>query len=238
MVDYPDTPQVLTEAIFTTYNGETGTATAAELQAAFVGGEAMMSRYLRTYLVQTVVTGSYDLFDNSEALYRLPVGRVQSVNGAVLLIPGCDNCSFEEFNDFGCITIANADAGILRLDKFLSRWWGAFRGCPCTNGYSGTLRLRIVYTSGFPPGKVAGSPVLLLGLVKAAQIVLDQILDPGSAEGGAGDPGVESWGSLKHWEKRTKKANQQTPFGTSAMANWIANYVKGYRAPFGRVMGK
>jgi len=69
----------------------------------------------------------------------------------------------------------------------------------------------------------------------AAELVLQQISDPGAAEGGPGDPGISSWASLKYSEKRIEP--KTTPFGVSARANYIMNLVRNYVIILGGKLG-
>lgn len=96
-------------------------------------------------------------------------------------------------------------------------FFGQCGGC----GSLGPQKFRIAYEAGLPTGS-ANHPSILLGLVMAAQINLNEIIYP-SANEGVGDVGINSFHSLDYSE--TRKPLKNTVFGNSAKANKIAQLV-------------
>lgn len=181
-----------------------------------------MEKELGSYLIPTTITGSFP-WTSLHGRFSLPKGNVSSIDRVTVKAKSCScQCGLESFTGTACAYITDERAGIMDMELLCNTMW--LRGCGCC---APPYQVEIVYTSGFPNGFAVGNPVLVLGLSKAAELVLNQIIDPGAAEGGAGDPGVQSWGSLKHWE--TRVTLRVTAFGTSAMANWISDLVDAFK---------
>ena len=218
------TPQVLTEDIFATYGGTSGTASAAQLNASFCIGEQRVQQELCTPLVPTQITGSMGAYKVHLLAYyqpfTLPHVHLRSVDDVRLVCEvGCTDCAVEEHE--ACVHIKNYMSSIVELRLLCTTFCG-------TCGTCGTpLNFRIEYTAGLDPGVAANAPAILHALTIAADISLEQIIDPGASEGGPGDPGVQKWGSITYKEERTKL--RHTALGSSARANYAAGLLQPWK---------
>ena len=208
------TPRVLTETIFTQYGGNADGATAAQLAAAFVISEQWMDEELGTFIVPAFVTATFAINPTSSA-FMMPQGKVISVNG-VWFIDRTEQCDCSIGSVEGCALIVNEEIGLIDVQRLI----GICPSCSCCQV---PFKVQIAYQAGLPTG-TAAHPAILQGLTIGAQIALEQVIDPGSAEGGSGDPGVQSWSSMRYAERRTSLGH--TAFGESPRANFIHRLVK------------
>jgi hypothetical protein len=211
-------PQVLTEDIFVTYGGHTGTASAIQLASAFCIAEQRAQQELCTPLVPTQVTGSAGAYRvNLLAFgqpFTLPHTHLRSVDSVHLVCESCGtDCSTTVQS--ACVHIKNFMHSIVELRVPQSAVCGTCGVC------GAPLNFQLYYTAGLDPGLAASVPSILHALTIAADIALQQMLDSGASEGGPGDPGVQKWGSLTYREERTRL--RHTAFGSSARANYAAD---------------
>lgn len=224
MLNIVTSSQILTDDIFTTYGGATGTSTAAQRQAAYAIAEGEAVTEIGTFVAPTTVTGTYTwpLFGENMQLQHTHLSNVLGVVG--IHEAGC-NCADDAYELDGCAWIINADGGLVSLRECSNTAKASCAGCNC--GQAGSaLQARIVYTAGLPAA-AASDPRLLLGLVTAADLALQQITDQCAAEGGPGDPGVQSYGSIGYNESRFPL--RQTAFGPSARANYAAGLLREFK---------
>lgn len=220
-------PQVLTEDIFVRYGGHTGSATALQLEAAFCIAEQRAQQEICTPLVPTQVTGSVGAYRvNLLALgqpFTLPHTHLISVDEVHLICESCDfDCSIT--TEDACAHIKSFMHSIVELRIPYSSVCGTYGTC----GTCGIpLNFQIYYTAGLESGLAASTPSILNAVTIAADLALQQMVDPGASEGGAGDPGVQRWGSLTYREERTKL--RHTAFGSSARANYAADLIKPWK---------
>lgn len=219
-------PSVLSDATFTAYGGHTGTSTPAQRTAAYAIAEGQAILEIGTFLVPTRVTGtfqwpvlaSYPVFDMR---FHLPHTHVTAVHSLTTIHDaGCD-CAEDATELTGCAWIMDGDNSVIDLRECGNTVKAACSGCSCGTAGNGPLQFRVVYTAGIPAGKVAASPQALMGLVVAADLALEQIVDPQGAEGGPGDPMIESFSDTGYSERRG--GLRMTAFGGSARANYAAN---------------
>lgn len=213
MQQYPySSPQILTDAIFLMYGGQTGSSTNAQRQAAFLIAEQKMTEHLSAFLVPTIITGT--AFWRGDSLFETEFGYLHNV----LLV------SAEEIKQInplqtrivtGSAMIRNAENGYLDL----------FFPCPYGLVYSNT----VVYESGLATGTVS-NPIMLSALVMAAQIHLNMWVQDLANESTA-DIGVQSFSANGYSESRVKLG--RTVFGNSAVAQQIASMTKQYRTKQG-----
>lgn len=212
-------PSVLTEDLFETYGGSTGTSTAAQRNAAFCIAEQNAQVQLMTPLTPTSVSGTFHWFAYGQPM-MLPYAHVHSIDEVVLVCEDCvGDCAVTDYTQ--CAHLKRPKEGIIELRIESSTVCGS---CGCCGS---PLMWRITYTAGLETGMAATAPAILHALTIAANIALEQIVDPGASEGGPGDPGVQEWASLDHRERRTKL--KQTAFGSSARANYAANLLKPWK---------
>lgn len=210
---------ILTDATFTAYGGQTGTSTAAQRNAAYCIAEQFAIQEIGTFLVPTTVTGTFQWPLNGLRLH-LPhshVTAVPSVTG--IHDAGCD-CADDAIEISGCAWIMDGDNGVIDLRECSNTIKASCSGCSC--GEHGTMpfQVRVVYTAGLPAGKLAAAPSSLMGLVTAADLALEQIIDPAAAEGGPGDPQLVSFSDTGYGE--TREGLRMTAFGGSPRANYAA----------------
>ncbi len=137
---------------------------------------------------------------------------------------GCD-CANDAYELSGCAWIIDADGGLVSLRECGNTAQANCAGCNCTQ-IGSAYRVRIIYTAGLPVG-AASDPRLLLGLTTAADLALQQITDQCAAEGGPGDPGVQSYSSIGYTESRFPL--HMTAFGPSARANYAAGQLRVFK---------
>lgn len=210
MIVYPhSTNIILTDAIFTFYGGSTGTSVAGQRNAAYFVAEKQMSSHIGTFLLPSVVTGTFRWPGGQHLV--LPYSHIISIpNVTVLNQSSLCNCNFTEFS--GCAFIWDDTYGYIDVRRIAS----GVAGCSCV--IEPPYQVRVVMNAGLPTG-TANQADMLLGLTIAAEINLNRIIDP-SANEGTGDIGIEEFSNLSYREKRI--GLKRTAFGNSAKANEAA----------------
>lgn len=228
MVNVVITPQILTDAIFTAYGGATGTSTAAQRTAAYAMAESQAVEEINTFVSPTIVTGTHSWPPMGQPL-QLPYTHLIAVTAVTAIHDaGCD-CAEDSIEMSGCAWILDYDGSLISLRECGDVLRQSCSGCNCGSRYGGgPLQARVVATFGLPTG-AAFDPRLLMGLVTAADLALQQIIDPTGAEGGAGDPGVKSFRSLSYSETRADGSFRATAFGNSARANYAAKMLSNFK---------
>lgn len=220
------TPQILDDSIYTQYGGQTGTSTVAQRTAAYAIAEGQAVDEIGTFVIPTVVTGTYS-WPPMGQFFKLPFDRLASIASVTSIHEtGCE-CASDSTELEGCAWIIDPDFSIvdLRVCGNTLKW--ACSACSCRGGVGGLPKqFRIVYTAGLPAG-AASDPRLLQALTVVAEINLWQVLDPHSAEGGPGDPGVQKYSVQGYSEERTPL--RRTAFGSSARANFAAKLLRHFR---------
>lgn len=210
MLVFPySSPIILNDSLFLQYGGQTGTTSLAQRNAAYLIAETQMSNHLGTFLLPIIVTGTVNYhpglsFVSTDygMVHRLLSVDVTNKDSSVLYTVSGSNYRYAFISEDGY--------GYLKVVDFFAQCGGC--------GSAGPQKFRIVYEAGLPTG-TANHPSLLLGLVMAAQINLNEMIFP-SANEGVGDIGIQSFGSVEYSEKRKELKN--TVFGNSAKANKIA----------------
>jgi len=218
MIPYPyTTPQFLTDDRFVYYGGQTGVSTPAQRQSAYYIAEKQMTRYLGQYMLPTTYTGTY-FVDQDVNPFVLQLGNIRSIDRVMFRYV----CNSGEVHEVGGINqLRDAYAGFADL-------WpsGGFRyghphyGCSRVGPYN----VEVTTTSGLDTGTSMTSDELFMGLAAAADLVLNEMLDPGGNEA---QVGIIAWSSLRYSERRVNL--RSTPFGSSARANYIADLVEGFK---------
>lgn len=215
---------ILTDAIFLKYGGATGTSTAAQLQAAYAIAEGQAAQELNTFVEPTIVTGTHSWPPMGQPL-QLPYTHLNSVASVIAVHDGGCDCADDAVEISGCAWILDNNGALVSLRECGSALKASCSGCNCSGG---ALQARIVATFGLP-ASAASDPRLLLALTTAADLVLQQMIDPAGAEGGAGDPGVKSFRSLSYSETRADSSTSMTAFGNSARANYAAKMLSNFK---------
>ena len=205
MIVYPhQTAIILENSIFLQYGGQSGTHTQAQLDAAYRIAEQQATSYLGTFLLPTIVTGTFGYAPRIVTDYGY-VSQILGVN--ILSKDNWTNCTLR--SDNGCVFVWQDTYGYLDVSCLVSY-------CNCA-GLVIPYQVQVVYQAGLPTG-VANQPAVLLALTMAAQISLNEMSFP-SANETTGDVGVQEFSSMGYSEKRVAlKANS---FGNSAKANKV-----------------
>ena len=212
---YPfSTNIILTDTIFTTYGGHTGTSVAAQRNAAYFIAEKAATSDVGTLLLPTIVTGTF--FPNLSHLYVTDYGYVNTIH-AVRFIDEENTVLWEQLG------LSNGYVGI-RGDKErgivdINYWAGE---CGCCNGMP--YNVQIVYTAGLPSGTSFRSDVLL-ALTTYADIVINEITGYGNEA--PGDIGVQDFSNQQYRESRVQLL--RTQFGTSARAQFASKLLTSLR---------
>lgn len=207
----------MTDALFRLYGGEFEASTPPQRLLAYEIAEELISQHLGTPLSPTVYTGT---FVNPVAWDRisLPHTNLRSVLSVIGLFDGTTTTEAT-----GTAYIQDAGTSVIQLVP------PAAVGCfGCTGEAYGTpQRFRVVYEAGLASGTITNDKRAMLALKIQSQQVLDQIVDPSAAEGGAGNPGVQNWSEAGHSETRIELL--RTTFGTSALDNYTVMLLKHLR---------
>jgi hypothetical protein len=211
---------VLTEAIFESFGGQTGTTTQAQRDNAFQIAEQFAIEEIKTFLVPTTISGTF-AWPQYDLRFNLPHTHVRSVTSLTAIHEaGCD-CANDQVELSGCAWIIDNQAGIVDLRQCGDQVGQPSIACGCTYRLHGEpLLYQIVYEAGIEAGRVAANSSALMGLTVAAELALEQIIDPSAAEGGPGDPSLTNFSDTGYSAKRQFLV--MTAFGGSPRANYAA----------------
>ena len=203
---YPhSSPIILNDSIFIQYGGVTGSFSSAQRTAAYRIAEQQATNHLHTFLLPTIVTGTFGYAPRIVTDYGY-VHQVYSVN--ILSKNNLTTCALR--SDSGCVFIWEDTFGYLDVSCILNY-------CNCSIP-SLPYQIQVAYQAGLPTG-VATQPASLLALTMAAQISLNEMVFPSLNEG-TGDVGIEEFASMDYREKRVRLG--RNAFGSSAKAQKIA----------------
>jgi hypothetical protein len=206
-------PVILTDSIFNTYGGETGTSSVTLRNAAYSIAENQMVEHLNAYLQPTIVTGTY---------FWPPADPLELDNGYVEQILGLTLYSANE--QFHVYTISEISKYVLIRNARC----GYIDILRCPLGWIHPHTLSIVTQSGLS-SIITSQSTFLLALTMAAQIILNELVNDFTlVNEGVGDIGIQEFSNQFYHEIRTKLGH--SAFGSSAKANMIARLVKGLRA--------
>jgi hypothetical protein len=216
-------PVILTDALFFTYESPgCYTGTALQRNAAYLLAEQQMMREIGTFLVPTTVTGTY-LWPVPYEPIVLPHNRVHSIDRLVVTsFDSVCNCDLTE--NAGCASIRSAYGYI--DPRVIEHAYRSLCGC----GAGMLYLIHVTYTAGLPTGTAANDTSLQMALAMAANMTLQELLQPGSQE--AAMAGITSWSAQGYSESRRSDILVNA-FGLSPKAQLIGNMVghlKIYRA--------
>lgn len=206
---YPYTsPIILNDQIFVSNGGQTGTFTVAQRQAAYLIAEQQATNHVGTFLLPTIVTGTFPY----QARIITDYGYVHQVYAVNILSRNPYNSTCVLDSTSACVNIwsdtyAYLDMGCISY------------ACDCHTHLP--YQVQIAYRAGLSTG-TANQPAFLLALTMAAQISLNEMAYPSQNEG-TGDIGIEEFSSLGYREKRVKMV--RNAFGSSAKANKIGQLI-------------
>lgn len=212
---YPhNSPIILNDSLFVQYGGSTGTYSSGQRTAAYLIAEKQATNFLNTFLLPTIVTGTWGYAPRIVTDYGY-VSQIYSVN--ILSKNNFTTCTLQ--SDSACVFVWDDTFGYLDVSCLINT-------CNCQNVLV-PYQVQLAYQAGLPTG-VATQPDVLLALTMAAQISLNEMIFPSQNEG-VGDIGIEQFSSLDYSERR--KALLNTEFGNSAKANKIAQLLRGAVKP-------
>ena len=212
-----NSPQILTDSIFTLYGGQTGTSSAAQRDIAYTLAEEQMVEYIDSYLTPTTITGIF--FWRGKNPLELDYGWTIVVNRvSIISVDWSNSCEIDTVT--GCFAIRNAQYGYLDIAYLLS-----CGGCGSLVGYP-PYNIQVSYQSGLSTGAYT-SKSMLQALTLAAQINLNEI-DVSLSNESIADAGIEFFINQKYHERRRKTIN--TAFGNSHVANRVAMLARKFRA--------
>lgn len=209
---------VLNDATFIAYGGQTGTSTPAMRGAAYQIAEQFAVQEIGTPLTPTTLTGTFVW--PADMRLQLPYSRVSQVLGATALYDYACGCNPLELS--GCAWLIDPDNGVIDIAQCGGAVGAA--ACNCTRAMYGMTSMpklvRVVYIAGIPAGQVAANAGALMGLVTAADLALQQMMDCGPD----GDPMITNFSDTGYSESRDGLI--MTAFGGSARANFAARMVR------------
>ncbi len=234
MITYPfSAPIILTDDIFVSYGGQTGTSTALQRQAAYLIAEKQASRYIGTLLLPTSVTGTYN-YQNQPRI-ATDYGYVQSIDAVTIQSQNFFTATCDLLKSPGCALISDDTYGYIDIQTLLPTAtlisyyaipYPAFPPVfPFLANYLQPYQFIVAYTAGLPTGTATQADVLL-ALTLAAQINVNLISNP-SALAGEADIGIDEFNTIDYREVRHKSSIRRTVFGSSPAANKVAQLLSG-----------
>lgn len=209
MIVYPHTsPIILNDTVFNMYGGQISVFSQQQRNAAYQIAEQQTTSYIGTFLLPTIVTGTYGYGGMVTTDYGY-VHQIYSVN--TLSLGG--SCAIS--SNSGCAWIYNDTYAYVNTSCLSSTYNCGFGGVP--------YQVQLSYQAGLPTG-TANQPPVLLALTMAATISLNEMIFPSMNEG-TGDVGITEFASMDYRETRKKWKN--TVFGASAKAAKIASLLDG-----------
>lgn len=199
-------PNILTDDIFQTYNGDISNSSYDLRKNCYVIAEQVVAEHLETYLVPTVVTGSYSYRYGTLNLDHVYINSINSVaffdsDGNEIYSTTTIPIGF--FDDrYGYVEIPKLSVGIFFNAK----------------------KIQLVYNCGLP-NDVSTNPLFLMALCETAKIFINELLGYGNES--IGDVGVQDFSNQQYSEQRVKLL--RTDFGTSAKAQMIHKMLKPFK---------
>jgi hypothetical protein len=224
-------PLILTDQIFSLYGGKgTGSFTSAQLQIAYQQAEQQTVAYIGTFLLPTIVTGTFVTVQTATQRIATDYGYVNRILDVVVKtekITYSGGC--ELINSRGGAFIYEDTFGYVDVYKLQTIYGINYNPYPY-GGYmpisSNTpYQFQIVYEAGLPTG-TSTLPMMLQAMTMAAQIHLNEMF-PGvvGMNEGTGDVGIQEFESFGYRERRTAHSLRRTAFGNSAVANKVASLI-------------
>lgn len=216
---YPfSSPIILTDSIFVSYGGHTGTSTPAQRTAAYLIAEEKVSDDISTFLLPVTVTGSYPYnpngtyFTDYAYVNEIRVVRFIDFDGDIYWAVTGTNNSY--------IGLRYDDYGLVDINHWLDH-------CNCFSSVSPLpYQVQIMYTAGLPTG-TANHSNILLALTTLADITLNEIIGFGNEA--PGDIGLQTFKNQEYQETRVRLF--RTGFGSSPRAHFASDLLKKFRKP-------
>jgi len=214
---YPySSPIILNDSIYATYGGNTGSSVPAQRQAAYLIAEETVSDDFGSYLLPTIVTGTFPynphrmiLLDNSYISRVILTRFIAEDEDIYDTISGTANLY---------VHLYDQDRGVVEVDPYATY-------CGCGHRSSLPYKVQVVYETGLPTGVASNNSNILLALTTYADIALNEIIGYGNES--VGDIGVQSFRNQQYSEQRVKLI--RTVFGTSARAQFVHKLLTKFR---------
>jgi len=209
------TPIILTDEIYSDYGGQLDNTTDSQRDAAYLISEMQLSSELETYLLPTIVTGTY-LYNPLDKFLILEHSHVQRIIRTRFI----DIEEYAYWSQAGTdniyLSLRDSERGLVDIHSILGNY-------SCNHSYMYPYKIEEVYEAGLPTG-TANKPDILLALTTYANIVLNEIIGYGNES--SGDIGVQQYSNQNYSEARVKLL--RTSFGTSARAQFIKKLIGKY----------
>lgn len=219
---------ILDDAIFSNFGGTFGSSSFQQRNSAYQIAEQFAIREIGSFLIPTAITELFSwplTMKQGGCRVKLFYNHLISVDSLTSKHEIYCDCTTVDIS--GCAQIVNPENSIVDLQACGGVSGGAQCNCAWAQGYGPQRRPRLVeitYTSGIPTGQAAMTSSVLQGLTIAADLALEQIIDPSAAEGGPGDPQVKSFSDTGYSESR--EGLIMTAFGGSPRANYAARMLQ------------
>ncbi len=234
MIIYPfNGPVILSDDIFAQYGGQFYNSVPAQRTAAYLIAEKQASKFIGTVLLPTIVTGTYN-YQNQPRI-ATDYGYVQSIDAVTVWSQNYFTATCDLISNPGCAIVADDTYGYIDIQTLLPTAtlisyytipYPAFPPVfPFLANYMQPFQFQVAYHAGLPTGTASQADVLL-ALTLAAQINLNLMVNQ-SALAGEADVGIDEFSAMDYREVRHKSSIKRTVFGSSPMANKIAQLLSG-----------
>jgi hypothetical protein len=209
-----NSPIILTDELYSAFGGHTDNSTDRQRKAAYFIAERQMSDDLETYLLPTIVTGTY-LYRSTDKFLTLDNTYVTKIIKTSFL----DTEEKVYWSQLGTanlyISLRDGERGLVDIHYILG-------SCNCSVSYP--YQVQEVYEAGLSSGTSFRDDILL-GLTTYADIILNEIIGYGNES--SGDIGVQKYDNQQYSEERVKLL--RTSFGTSARAQFVLKLIEKHR---------
>jgi len=213
---YPySAPIILTDDLYQSYGGDLTVASTYQRAAAYWLAEEKASEDIGSFLLPTIVTGTYRYDNNVLVLDHAWAHRL-------LLTRFID---FEEDIYFTVTGTANEYVNLFNQERGMVDISYALANCKCSShSRPSPYKVQVVYEAGLTSG-TSFRPDMLLALTTYASIIINEIVGYGNES--PGDMGVQEFSNQQYREKRKTLLN--TAFGSSARAQFAHNLITRFR---------
>lgn len=218
MLLYPYTSNIiLTDTIFSNYGGDATLGINHQRNAAYWIAEQAVSEDLETFLLPTIVTGTY-LYNSINKFLVLDHTYVRKVIKTSFL-------DTEEVVYWSQLGTANVYLSLRDDERGLVDIFWLLGNCNCHSNWTRyPYQIQVVYEAGFSSG-TSYRPDILLALATYADIILNEIIGYGNEA--PGDIGVQRFSNQQYMEERVKLVH--TAFGSSARAQFIKSQLEKHK---------
>ena len=213
---YPySAPIVITDDIYQAYGGDLSVGKTEQRQAVYWIAEEVASEDINSFLLPTIVSGTYLYQSNVIVLDHAFVRRViitrfiDYEEDIYYTISGTGN----EY-----INLFNQERGMVDISYALTN-------CQCSSHLRpNPYKVEIVYEAGLTSG-TSFRPDMLLALTTYSSILMNEIVGYGNES--PGDMGVQNFSNQEYRE--TRKTLLRTRYGTSARAQFVHRLLDRFR---------